>query len=214
MKKHKVTQVRHLTDSTFVIRFERNGMEFQTGQFVLLGTKGAVDRREYSIYSGEHDDYLEVLIREVDGGKVSSKLKKLKAGDLVDVDGPFGFFKFDPQSFQVQKFLFIATGTGISPFHSFVKTHPQLNYKMVHGVRKTEEAYDHNDFKEERVTLCASGEKGGDFRGRVTEFLKTETIDENTNCFLCGNSEMIYEVFDILSEKGIPTSNIYTEVYF
>ncbi|MDX8338840.1 FAD-binding oxidoreductase [Draconibacterium sp. IB214405] len=214
MKKHKVTQVRHLTDSTFVIRFERNGMEFQTGQFVLLGIKGAVDRREYSIYSGEHDDYLEVLVREVEGGKVSSKLKKLKAGDLVDVDGPFGFFKFDPQSFQVQKFLFIATGTGISPFHGFVKTHPQLNYKMVHGVRKAEEAYDHVDFNKERVTLCASGEKGGDFHGRVTEFLKTETIDENTNCFLCGNSEMIYEVFDILSEKGIPTSNIYTEVYF
>ncbi|KJF43190.1 ferredoxin--NADP reductase [Draconibacterium sediminis] len=214
MKKHKVTQVRHLTDSTFVIRFERNGMEFQTGQFVLLGTKGAVDRREYSIYSGENDDYLEVLVREVDGGKVSSKLKKLKAGDLVDVDGPFGFFKFDPQSFQVQQFLFIATGTGISPFHGFVKTHPQLNYKMIHGVRKVEEAYDHDDFNKERVTLCTSGEKGGDFDGRVTEFLKTETIDENTNCFLCGNSEMIYEVFDILSEKGIPTSNIYTEVYF
>ena len=106
MKKHKVTQVRHLTDSTFVIRFERNGMEFQTGQFVLLGRNGAVDRREYSIYSGEKDDFLEVLVREVDGGKVSSKLKKLKAGDLVDVDGPFGFFKFDPQSFQEQQFLF------------------------------------------------------------------------------------------------------------
>ncbi|WP_319503715.1 FAD-binding oxidoreductase [uncultured Draconibacterium sp.] len=214
MKKHKVTQVRHLTDSTFVIRFERNRMEFQTGQFVLLGTKGAVDRREYSIYSGENDDYLEVLVREVDGGKVSSKLKKLKSGDLVDVDGPFGFFKFDPHSFQVQKFLFIATGTGISPFHGFVKTHPQLNYKMVHGVRKVEEAYDHDDFNKERVTLCTSGENGGDFHGRVTEFLKTEKIEENTNCFLCGNSEMIYEVFDILSEKGIPTSNIYTEVYF
>ena len=214
MKKHKVTQVRHLTGSTFVIRFERNGMEFQTGQFVLLGTKGAVDRREYSIYSGEKDDYLEILVREVEGGKVSSKLKKLKAGDWIDVDGPFGFFKFDPYNFQVQKFLFIATGTGISPFHGFVKTHPQLNYKMVHGVRKTEEAYDHTDFNKERVTLCTSGEEGGDFYGRVTEFLKTKTIDEDTNCFLCGNSEMIYEVFDILSEKGIPTSNIYTEVYF
>lgn len=214
MKRHKIIQIRYLTDSAFVIRFERNGLEFQTGQFVLLGIKGAVDRREYSIYSGEHDDYLEVLVREIEGGKVSSKLKKLKAGDLVYVDGPFGFFKFDPQSFQVQKFLFIASGTGISPFHSFVKTYPQLNYKMVHGVRKTKEAYDHIDFNKERVTLCASGEKGGGFHGRVTEFLKNETIDKNTNCFLCGNSEMIYEVFDILSEKGIATSNIYTEVYF
>lgn len=214
MKKHKVTQLRHLTDSTFVIRFERNGMKFQTGQFVLLGTKGAVDRREYSIYSGENDDYLEILVREVEGGKVSSKLKKLKVGDWIDVDGPFGFFKFDPDSFEVQNFLFVATGTGISPFHGFVKTHPRLNYKMIHGVRKTNEAYDHKDFAEDRVTLCVSGESGGDFKGRVTELLKTETIDEKTNCFLCGNSEMIYAVFDILTEKGVSTSNIYTEVYF
>jgi len=214
LKKHKVTQVRHLTDYTFVIRFERNGMEFQTGQFVLLGTKGAVDRREYSIYSGEHDDFLEVLVREVDGGKVSSKLKRLNAGDFVDVDGPFGFFKFDPAKFATQKFLFVATGTGISPFHSFLKTHPELNFKMVHGVRKAEEAYDYEDFKRSKVTLCTSGEKQGDFYGRVTGFLSTQTFDEDTNCFLCGNSEMIYEVFDILTGKGIPVSNIYTEVYF
>lgn len=214
MKKHKVIKVRYLTGSTYVIRFERNGMEFQTGQFVLLGTKGAVDRREYSIYSGENDDYLEILVREVDGGKVSSKLKKLKKGDMVDVDGPMGFFKFNPQNFQEQNYLFVATGTGISPFHGFVKTHPTLNYHMVHGVRKVEEAYNHIDFCKERVTLCVSGEDGGDYKGRVTEYLKEKTINKKTNCFLCGNSAMIYEVFDILTEKGVPVSNIYTEVYF
>ncbi len=197
-----------------MVRLERNGMEFQTGQFVLVGTRGAVERREYSIYSGENQDYLEVLIREVEGGKVSSKLKKLKSGDTVDVDGPFGFFKFAPGAFQSQKFLFVATGTGISPFHSFIKTYPALNYKMVHGVRYNNEAYDHNDFNSEKTVLCTSGDNKGDFKGRVTDFIKELDIDAETNCFLCGNSEMIYEVFDILGEKGVPTSNIYSEVYF
>ena len=214
MKKHKIKEVRHLTDSTFVLKLDRKELDFQTGQFVLVGTKGAVDRREYSVYSGERDDYLEILVREVDGGKVSGKLKRLKEADSVDVDGPFGFFKFDPSTFKTQKFLFVATGTGISPFHSFVKTYPKLNYRLVHGVRLKEEAYDHADFVKERIVLCTTGSSKGDFKGRVTDFLKDQNIDADTNCFLCGNSEMIYEVFDILGEKGIPTSNIYSEVYF
>lgn len=213
MRKHKVIQTRQLTDSTFVVRIEKNGLEFQTGQFILVGFSNT-DRREYSVYSGEHEDFLEVLVREVEGGKVSSKLKQLKSGDTVQVDGPFGFFKFSPDMYPVKKFLFVATGTGISPFHSFVKTHAELDYNLIHGVRFANEAYDHDDFQPERVTLCTSGDSDGDFYGRVTAYLAEQNIEKDTNCFLCGNSEMIYEVFDILTAKGIPVSNIYSEVYF
>ena len=193
---------------------EKEGLEFQTGQFITLGLKGNVDRREYSVYSGENDDFLEVLVREVEGGKISGKLKHLKPGDLLDVDGPFGFFKFNPETFDKKKFLFIATGTGISPFHSFVRTHAGLDYQLIHGVRYASEAYDHGDFDPEKTILCTSGENGGQFNGRVTDFLYSQPIDRETNCFLCGNSEMIYEVFDMLTGKGIPVSNIYSEVYF
>lgn len=213
MKKHKVIQTRQLTDSTFVVRLEKNGLEFQTGQFILLGFSNT-DRREYSVYSGEREDFLEVLVREVEGGKVSSKLRRLESGDTVQVDGPFGFFKFSPDMYPVKKFLFVATGTGISPFHSFVKTHAELDYRLIHGVRFANEAYDHDDFQQERVTLCTSGDSDGDFYGRVTAYLAEQNIEKDTNCFLCGNSEMIYEVFDILTAKGIPVSNIYSEVYF
>lgn len=193
---------------------ERDGLEFQTGQFITLGMNGNVNRREYSVYSGEGDDYLEVLVREVEGGKVSGKLKQLKTGDYLEVDGPFGFFKFDPATFKSQKFLFVATGTGISPFHSFVRTHPGLDYQLIHGVRYGHEAYDHHDFDSERTVLCTSGDDGGNFSGRVTDYLYGQKVNQETNCFLCGNSEMIYEIFDMLTAKGVPVSNIFSEVYF
>jgi len=214
LKTHKIIELRHLTNSSFVVRMERNNLEFQTGQFITLGLNGNIDRREYSVYSGEQDEYLEVLVREVEGGKVSGKLKQLKHGDQLTIDGPFGFFKFNPKTFDKQKFLFIATGTGISPFHSFVRTHTNMDYQLIHGVRYTEEAYDHNDFDPDRTVLCTSGEEGGQFNGRVTDYLFGQSIDHETNCFLCGNSEMIYEVFDMLTAKGVPVSNIYSEVYF
>ncbi|MEZ5106780.1 MAG: FAD-binding oxidoreductase [Draconibacterium sp.] len=214
MGKHKIITVRHLTDSAFVVRLERNGLVFQTGQFIILKYGNSVDQREYSVYSGENDDFLEVLVREVEGGKISGKLKQLKPGDELDITGPYGFFKFNPEQFGSKKFLFIATGTGISPFHSFIKTYPELDYRLIHGVRYGEEAYEHCDFEKEKITLCTSGESNGDFYGRLTDYLYTQKPDADTNCFLCGNSEMIYEVFDILTGKGVPVSNIYSEVYF
>jgi len=214
LKKHKIISVRNLTSSTFVIRLERNNLQFQTGQFVILNLPNSSDKREYSVYSGEKEDYIEVLVREVQGGKVSAKLKKMTVGMELQMEGPFGFFKFNPDAFECRKFLFIATGTGISPFHGFVKTYPDLDYQLIHGVRLNEEAYEHDDFQKSRTTLCLTGEEGGDFFGRVTDYLYTAQLDIETNCFLCGNSEMIYEVFDILTGKGIPVSNIYSEVYF
>ena len=214
LKKHLITAVRHLTDSTFVLQLERKDLPFQTGQFVILRRPGTIDQREYTVYSGEQDDFLEVLVREVTDGKITPMLKKMQPGVELEVDGPFGFFRFQPTMFPTQKFLFVATGTGISPFHSFVKTYPELDYKLIHGVRFGEEAYDHNHFKKEKITLCTSGDSTGDFNGRVTGYLSGRQPDTDTQCFLCGNSEMIHEAFDILTGKGIPVQNIYTEVYF
>ena len=79
MKKHKVILIRNLTDSTFVIRLELLDFQFQTGQFVILKIPGSAEKREYSVYSGENDDFLEVLVREIEEGKVSGRLKKLKS---------------------------------------------------------------------------------------------------------------------------------------
>jgi NAD(P)H-flavin reductase len=214
LKKHKISDVRHLTDSTFVLQMERKALPFQTGQFVILRRPGTIEQREYTVYSGEQDDFLEVLVREVKEGKVTPRLKKMQPGDEMEVDGPFGFFRFQPSMFPLQKFLFVATGTGISPFHSFVKTYCDLDYRLIHGVRYGEEAYEHDHFEKEKITLCTTGDNTGDFNGRVTDYLSGQQIDKDTQCFLCGNSEMIHETFDILRGKGIPVQNIYTEVYF
>ena len=214
MREYKVEDIRNLTDSAYVLRLERNGFNFQSGQFVMLSPKKMVEQREYSVYSGENDPFLEVLIREVEDGTISKQLKLIHSGETVKLDGPFGFFKFHPEMFVSKQFLFVATGTGISPFHSFVRTFPDLNYKLVHGVRFGNEAYEHHDFDKNRITLCTSGDTKGDFEGRVTDYMWSQKLNPDINCFLCGNSEMITEMFDILTSKGVPVSNIYSEVYF
>jgi ferredoxin/flavodoxin---NADP+ reductase len=214
VNKHTVTMLRHLTETTFVLQLERRGLQFHTGQFVVLRRPKTIVQRAYTIYSGEKDHYVEVLVKEISEGKVTPRLRKLKAGDILELDGPFGFFRFNPHLFPMHQFLFVATGTGISPYHSFVQTYPNLEYHIIHGVRYGKEAYEHHHFDKSRITLCTSADKTGKFCGRVTDYLKTLNIPDNTLCFLCGNNAMVLEAYDLLTEKGVPVHNIYSEVHY
>ncbi|HJZ38744.1 MAG TPA: FAD-binding oxidoreductase [Bacteroidales bacterium] len=210
---YRLQQIRVLNDSTYVMRFDRNGMEFKAGQHITLGIPGNNQVREYSIYSNEYEDFLEVLIKEVDNGTVSRQLRKLIPGELVDVDGPFGYFTLDGQRMD-RKFLFIGTGTGIAPFHSIAGSYPGLNYSLLHGVRYADEAYERHFYPKDRHILCTSRDDTGDFRGRVTDYLKQKETDFDTMVYLCGNCDMIYDVYDLLTSRGFPAGNIRTEVYF
>ena len=62
---HKIRQIRFLAESTFVLRLDRGNIQFRAGQHIIVGLKGELNQREYSVYSGEKDDYLEILVREV-----------------------------------------------------------------------------------------------------------------------------------------------------
>lgn len=209
-----VQSIRHLTDSAYVLRFDRNERPFVAGQHVILGIKNENNAREYSVYSGENDDYFEVLIKEVLEGDVSKRLKKLKPGSQLQMDGPMGFFTLDNEDIQNTKVVLIATGSGIAPFRSIVRSYPNLNYKILHGVRYANQGYDRDEYEPDRYTLCTTGDKSGDYHGRVTDYLQENDLDKTAHYFLCGNVKMIHQAFDLLSEKGIPQDNLHAEVYF
>ncbi|MRT92720.1 ferredoxin--NADP reductase [Ancylomarina sp. 16SWW S1-10-2] len=214
MKSHQVINLRHLTPSAYIIRLEKKNFTFKTGQYITLGFSGSIDRREYSIYSAEQDDYIEVLIKDVENGLLSKKLKKCKPGDMLDIDGAFGHFSLKDDEVKNKKFMFICTGTGISPVHSFIHTHPEMDYTLLHGIRHKEEAYEKETYDSNRYVLCTSGENTGDFNGRVTEYLLKNPVSPDTICYLCGNCHMIYEAYDILEKQGVKLGPIHTEVYF
>ena len=209
-----VDRVRHLTESTYVLRFSRNEMQFIPGQHLVLGLPGAKEFREYSIYSGIHDDFLEVLIKEVDEGMVSRQLKNIRQGEQIHVKGPRGFFLTRATETKPGKLLFISSGTGLAPFHSFVRSYPDTDYSIVHGVRNIGEAYELGDYKRDLFTICTSRGEEGDFPGRLTDYLLQSDLDLQSRVFLCGNSNMIYDAMDILRARGVAQKQIFTEVYF
>ncbi len=211
---YKVGKLRNLTENTFVLTLPKSRFKFIAGQHISLSIMGDYQSREYSIYSAEEGDNLEVLVKEVDGGYFSPKIKHLKEGEMVEVHGPFGKFGLDEKRLKSHKHVFIASGTGIAPFHSIVKSYPELDYEVIHGVRFADEAYEKEHYNNERFTTCASRDEKGDFKGRLTEYLKQAEFSENTSFYLCGNSDMIFDSMEILKEKGFDRENVTVEVYF
>lgn len=212
-RKSRVLGVRNLTEHTYVLRIERGDLDFEPGQYISVGPKNDLNMREYSVYSPPSADYLEILVREVREGYVSRLLRKQQEGESVLVEGPFGFFLLDEET-QKRPLYFIATGTGISPFHCFVGSYHNLDYTLLHGVRTREEQYEYDNYERNRIITCTSREEGGDFAGRVTDYLREHPVDPEAACFLCGNCDMIYEAFDILQEQGVPHDRLFAEVYF
>jgi ferredoxin-NADP reductase len=211
---YKVLDLRILTEHTFVLTLPKSRFSFTAGQHISLSIKGDYQSREYSIYSAEEAENLELLVKEVEGGYFSPKLKHLKVGDMVEVHGPFGKFGLDEKRKDSHKHVFIASGTGIAPFHSIVKSYPEIDYQLLHGVRYLEEAYEKAHYDADRFMLCTSRDKKGDYNGRVTEYLKKADFDKNTCFYLCGNSDMIFDAMEILQEKGFGREDINVEVYF
>ncbi len=207
-----VHHVRWITESIHVLRFDRAGMDFDPGQHIAVGLHGSIDMREYSIYSAG-EDYLEILVKVVEGGAVSRALSNLAQGDPINVDGPFGYFTID-EDWRTNRYRFVATGTGISPFRMITEAYPGIDYTLIHGTRTADETIDMELYEPDRVVRCVSRDQGGDFRGRVTDYLRSMPVDLTARYYLCGNCDMIYNVFDILQDSGVPHSHIFAEVYF
>ncbi len=211
---YNVQKIRSLTDSTFVLHLPKCRFKFEAGQHISLSIAGDYQSREYSIYSAEEGDNLELLVKEVEGGYFSPRLRHLKLGDKVEIHGPFGRFCIDEKKLTTHQHVFIASGTGIAPFHSMIKTHPDLNYRVIHGVRYANEAYDRQDYESGRYFLCTSRDSSGDYKGRLTTYLQEAQFDINSCFYLCGNSDMIFDAMEILKEKGFSRDDVNVEVYF
>ncbi|MFH1508702.1 MAG: FAD-binding oxidoreductase [bacterium] len=122
--------VRIIQDTHCVKRYqlefpELKDLNFQAGQFIILSLPEIKDeedkpiKRAYSIASSpDMKDYLELCIKNMATGGLSTQLNDLQVGDKVNVQGPFGAFTLQHKQ---PKYIFLAGGSGISPLMSMVR---------------------------------------------------------------------------------------------
>jgi ferredoxin--NADP+ reductase len=210
----KVIDNRPLSDHTYILRTERPPGSIKAGQCFSLGTSDLGINREYSMYSSAQDNYVDFMIRKVPEGRVSNRLSALNTGDEIQLSGPYGEFCLPEDEIQKSTYLFIASGTGIAPFHSFASSYPLLNYRIIHGVRFENETYDNEVYARDRYFPCISQPNTGNQGQRVTDFLLNNSFNTDTKVYLCGNRNMIVDAIEILRTKGFSGDSIFTEAFF
>ena len=211
---HAVKDVRIVNDDLFELVVAKNGLEFSPGDCVAIYTDDEKSR-PYSIASGSNDEDLCFVIRKMDGGEVSPWLMTRQHGDPVRITPPFGWFR-PGQEPDGAPFVFLATGTGIAPFLSYIKTFKHPPTHCLYGVRREADAIGYEALRMQCSThLAVSREPAdGHHQGRITDLLDLLPVDAATHYYCCGLESMVNDVSAWLQQNGIGLSHIHREVFF
>lgn len=145
-QKETVLSVQHWTDSLFSFTATRDpGFRFQNGQFAMIGLEidGRPLMRAYSMASANHEDALEFFSIKVADGPLTSRLQKIKQGDIILVGRKATGTLIAGNLIPGKRLLLLSTGTGLAPFASLIKD-PDVyeNYETIilaHGCRQVSE---------------------------------------------------------------------------
>ena len=244
-----VTHRIDLNPGLAIFRVVSDGWElpdFTPGQYAALGLppdarrveesgpneenpgKGALIKRAYSIASSSvAKEYIEFYVALVPSGALTPRLFALYPGDKIWMSPKFtGMFTLDrvPPDKHV---AFVATGTGIAPYMSMIRTHltnePDRLFAVLHGARnsrdlgyRAELVYTKQRHKN-LTYIPVISEPQDEARpwegptGFLQDFWSTRPLDgpwgfrpspDNTHVFLCGNPLMIQNMIPVLEKEG------------
>ncbi len=207
-----LTNNEEISPGVHVISFIRD-FDFLPGQVVKIAIDNNHAPRIYSICSGNSEEEVKILFNIKDDGFLTPKLATMIPGEKIFVSKPYGSFLGTKE-----KAWLIATGTGIAPFYSMLKSGLGQQKKLIHGVRNLNQFYFEDEIEEmlgDNYVRCCSGESScNTFPGRVTHYLDETQIIPDVKYYICGQALMVVEVRDLLIQKGIRYENIMAEIYF
>lgn len=209
----KVIDKKEIVPGVFYLQVERH-FDFIPGRVIALAMQPDHEPRLYSIASGIQDDYIGILFDINPNGELTPQLATLKSGDTVYMSEPFGKFQCEPEPA-----VWIATGTGIAPFISMIRSGRNKNVQLLHGARYLKSFFFSDLFKaklgDNYWRFCTAEKSSEVIEGRLTDYLKKkDDLATEIKYYLCGSSQMVIDVREILLAKGIPFENIIAEIYF
>lgn len=222
----------HFSNNTFELKYRcPKEFSFIPGQFITMTFEGNIVRA-YSIVAKE-EDALVLLVNTNPGGVASKYFDKVQVGSEINIKGPYGIFALKQS---VLKKVFISTSTGVAPFISMVNalasSKQKLPFTLYFGERYLTDDYVSsfylkpilNDprFKyfrcitretpENLKQFLESGHNPLTREGRVTKVVFEEEYNFiDTEFYLCGSKEMIFDVKTKLLQNG--ATKIYAEKF-
>lgn len=206
-----------LTATIWHLRFELGSplVAFVAGQFGRLRVAD-YEWRDYSI-ARTQGKTVEFVIDTRTGGDGSVFVRQAEVGLQTEIELPLGHYAVVNN---VNRKVFIATGTGLAPFLPMFKQLAQSGdletAELFFGCPTlADDITGHFSPLPPVKTLCLSRAEvasDGMFKGRVTEALDNLPFDpDTTDFYVCGSAQMVADCQRLLEQKG--AINIFIEAY-
>ena len=225
-----VIEHRTWTDALFSLRAHLPDgapkLNFEAGQFVRIALDIGGERiaRPFSFVNAPDDPVMEFYGIIVPEGPLSPRLAQLRSGDTLWVaDNPSGFLVLSEVP-PADDLWLVATGTGIAPFLSILRTaKPWERYRrviLVHAVRHAAELVYReligqisaaHPGRVSYVRFVSREKAAGALEGRIPAALRDgrlaaaaggEFAPERSQFMLCGNPDMLKDTAAALVERG------------
>lgn len=208
---------------------EPYNLDFIAGQYVSVKVAENGTRRSYSICSSPGVTHgFETIVDLEPAGIGCTFLENLQFGDEISLLAPLGKFVLNTTTPE-DEIVFVATGSGISPFKSMIldllqEKQDQRPITLYWGLRHAEQLCWQDEFSRLsqyfpnfrfHPVLSQAPDEWPLCRGRVTDCLQVHQLpaSKNAGYYLCGRAQMITDVSQVLVERGILPEKIYYEKF-
>jgi ferredoxin--NADP+ reductase len=223
----RVTANRQWTERLFSLRFSAAIGNFKPGQFVRVALElgGEIVARPYSLVNAPDESEFEIFFNIVPEGPLTPMLAALRQGDVIKVaEKPYGFLTIDEVP-AAKHLWMIATGTGVGPFVSILKSEEAWQrfekVVLVYSVRTAQELAYQDAIAEAGekyhqqlsfVPLVTREQREGAINKRVTDAIESGELEqqagismspEDSHVMMCGNSAMIADVMELLKSRNM-----------
>jgi len=201
-------------------------LEFSAGQYVELRVPGTDHGRQYSMANtpGESKQ-LEFHIRRQPGGVATDGwvFGSLSVGERVEMAGPLGDFRLDPED--EGPMILLGGGTGLAPLksisHQALTVAPGRAIHLYHGVREESDLYDVDLFQEWeraypgfRYVPCLSDQSWSGRSGYVTDaFVEDFDTCRGYSGYLCGPPAMVDAGVKAFKRRRMAPRRIFREKF-
>lgn len=200
----------------------KRNMPHKAGQFAFLtfvSPSLPQQTHPFSVSAAEGEDGLRFVIKNL--GDFTAKLGKLKVGDKVFVEGPFGTFNF--ANMPRKKQIWIAGGIGITPFLAMARTLKQgsaagVEAHLFYSITDMSQAFGAKELQE-----LANGLKGtlsfslhdSSKQGYLSAELVQKQVGNVSDCevLLCGPKGMMHALEEQFVAAGVTKNHIQYEEF-
>ncbi|MDV0445020.1 Na(+)-translocating NADH-quinone reductase subunit F [Methanimicrococcus sp. At1] len=234
LPKYRLTSIRNLTRDVYEIEMEPadgNVLSYRAGEFAFFRpVKSALpfEAHPFTMTSSPlNKKSVSMMIKE--SGDFTNQISKLKVGDSVTLEGPYGNLFSEAAEAKETPVVMLAGGIGITPmisiFHYLLEMKSKREIVLFWSASTQADIFDEAYYNELNDRLSnfnlkislSKEDKDGYLYGRIShkQFEETNMTHyyETADFFVCGPPKMLSSMIDMLKEQKVNKNRIHVEEF-